>query len=106
MVSSVTLQPDYDFQPDGCRPVGIYLRATAKAGGVLEVKGEYACGEKKLDADGSREVPLGVFTGKMTDRLLRIPLSPRLCDGLRLRLAMTGEWVIHEVICEYERAGR
>ncbi len=105
VVASVTLPPDYGFQPDGCRPVGIYLRATGEAGSVLEVMGEYACGGERKDADGSREMLLGVFSGKMTDRLLRVPLAPRICDGLRLRLVMTGGWVIHEVTCEYEKCG-
>ncbi len=101
--ASVTLPPDRDFLPDGCRPVEVCLRATAEEGALLEVRGEYACGGEGADADGSREVTLGRFQGKMTDRLLRIPLTPRLCDGLKIRLVMTGGWVIHGVICEYER---
>jgi hypothetical protein len=104
--ATVVIPPDYGFQPEGCRPVGISLRATAKDGEVaptLEVFAEYALGSAGQDADGSREISLGICKGPMTDRLLKFPLVPRPCDGVRIRLAMTGDWVIHEVTREYEK---
>lgn len=104
--SSVTLAPDYDVLPDGCRPTEVLIRATADAGATLEVRADYADGGAGKDADGTAEVVLGSFTGRMQDRLLRIPLTPRRCDGMRLRLVMTGGWVIREIIREYERGSR
>ncbi len=110
--ASAVLPPDYRFQPEGCRLIRVAVRATSAAGSAdegvpsLEVLAEYADGGSALDADGSREVSLGRFTGVMTDRLLKIPVSPRLCDGVRLRLIMKGDWTIHAVTCEYERAGQ
>ncbi|MBQ9151095.1 MAG: hypothetical protein IJX72_02500 [Clostridia bacterium] len=104
--ASVTLAPDYGFQPEGCRLTGIFIRATAQTGATLEVLADYADGQAGKDAIGTEEVSLASFEGKMTDRLLRIPVAPRLCDGVKLRFAMTGAWVIHAVIREYERAGQ
>ena len=100
----VTLSPDYELMPDGCRPTGILLRATAEAGAEMEVLAEYADGRAGKDADGTAPVVLGRFKGCMTDRLLRIPLTPRLCDGMRLQIRMTGAWVIHEIWRQYEEA--
>lgn len=102
--SSVTLAPDYGLQPDGCRMTGVFIRATAEEGATLEVLADYAHGQAGQDADGSASVSLGSFRGAMTDRLLRIPVVPRLCDGVALRLSMKGAWVIHAVIREYEQA--
>ncbi len=104
--SSLTLAPDYGLQPDGCRLTGLCIRASGAAGATLEMLADYADGQTGKDAVGTEEVSLGRFRGKMTDRLLRIPVAPRLCDGVRLRLSMTGAWVIHSVIREYERAGQ
>lgn len=104
--ASVTLAPDYTYFPDGCRPTAVMLRATADAGATLEVWGDYADGRVGKDADGTAEVILGSFTGRMQDRWLRIPLKPERCDGMHLRLIMTGGWVIHEIIREYEQGGR
>ena len=110
--ASAVLAPDYRFQPDGCRLIRVAIRATSSAGtadaGVpsLKVLAEYADGSAARDINGNREVSLGIFTGTMTDRLLKIPVSPRLCDSVRLRLAMKGDWIIHAVTCEYERAGQ
>ena len=104
VAASVTLLPDYGYMPDGCRPTGIFIRATAEAGATMEVLADYADGRAGKDADGTAPVVLGRFAGRMTDRLLRIPLSPRLCDGMRLQLRMKGGWVIHEIMRQYEAA--
>ena len=100
--SSMILLPDYEFQPDGCRLTGVAVRATGPEEGTLEVLADYADGTRGLDADGMGEESLGIVEGGMTDRLLRFPVLPRFSDGVRLRLEMTGEWVIHGVIREYE----
>ena len=104
--SSVTLAPDYGLQPDGGRLVGIYIRATGGGGSEMEVRASYADGQAGKDAVEAEELSLGTYKGKMTDRLLRIPVTAKLCDGVRLRLVMTGPWVIHAVIREYERGGQ
>ena len=59
----------------------------------------------RYDED-TEEVLLGEFDGGMTDRLLRVPLLPRPCDGSVLRLEMAGDWVIHAVMRTYERRGQ
>ena len=104
--ASVTLAPDYGLQPDGARLTGLYIRATGGGGSEMEVRASYADGQAGKDAVRSGEISLGVYKGKMTDRLLRIPVTAKLCDGVRLRLVMTGTWIIHAVIREYERGGQ
>lgn len=102
LVSAVTFGPDHSFEPDGYRLTALFIRATAGATGRLEVLGSYADG--RVPDDGGEFSPLATFEGGMKDRLLRIPLIPRLCDGMTLKLVMQGEWVIHAVIREYEVA--
>lgn len=104
--ASVTLAPDYGLQPDGARLTGLYIRATGGGGSEMEVRASYADGQAGKDAVRSGEISLGVYKGKMTDRLLRIPVTAKLCDGVRLRLVMTGTWIVHAVIREYERGGQ
>lgn len=99
---SLILPPDYELQPDGCRLTGVALRLSGEALSDLEVFAEYADGAAGRDADGGSEVFLGGVSGKMTDRLVRFPVTPRVSDGVRIRLAMTGDWVVHAVIREYE----
>lgn len=101
--ASVILPPDYGFQPDGCRLAAVSVRVTGGPSSALEVFAEYADGASKKDADGSAWVSLGGLAGKATDRLCRFPLTPHTCDAVRIRLAMTGDWTVHEVIKEYER---
>ena len=98
LVSSATLVPDHFGEPDGYRLVGVAIRATGEIGGTLRVLIRY-------DED-TEEVLLGEFAGGMTDRLLRIPLLSRPCDGSALRLEMTGDWVIHAILRTYERRGQ
>ena len=100
--ASLVLLPDYGLQPEECRLTGVYVRATGREEGSLEVFADYADGAGGSDADGLGEVSLGVVYGGVTDRLLRFPVLPRPCDGVRIRLSMTGDWVIHGVIREYE----
>lgn len=98
VVSSAILAPDHYGEPDGYRLVGLAVRATGAVGGALRVFIRY-------DED-TEEALLGEFTGGMTDRLLRIPLLHRPCDGSVLRLEMTGDLVIHAVLRTYERRGQ
>lgn len=107
--ATAVLPADYGFQPEGCRLVGVSIRATSKsvlATPTLEVLADFADAAAGKDADGTAEVSLGLFSGKMTDRLLKIPVTPRACDAVKLRLALKGDWVIHSVTREYERAGQ
>ena len=106
MVSSVTLPCDGSLHPDGGRLIHLYIRATAEAGAMMDVMCEYANGQGSVDADGTREILLGTYKGRMTDRLLRIPVTPCFCDGVTLRFLMRGAWVIHAVTYEYERSGQ
>lgn len=98
--------PDHFGEPDGYRMVGLYIRATGRGLGSLRVLISYADGRASVDADPGSATLVGEFTGNMTDRLLRIPLSPRFCDSGILRLELVGDWVIHAVIREYEVAGQ
>jgi len=104
--SSVVLPPDYGLQPAGSRLTYVFIRASAEEDGRLEVMADYAIGAVGKDADGSDAVSLGVFYGGMKDRLLRIPVHAPVSDGVRLRLIMEGDWVIHSVTREYERIGK
>ena len=96
------LPPDYHLQPDLCRPKGLYIRATAAEDATLEVWADYADGYAGKDADGTAPILLGRFEGKMTDRLLRMRMPSISCDGVQVILRMRGDWVIHEVVREYE----
>lgn len=98
LVSSATLTPDRFGEPDGYRLTGLAIRATGVLGGTLRVLIRYD--------ESSEEILLGEFSGGVTDRLLRIPLIPRPCDGSALRLEMTGDWVIHAILRTYERMGQ
>ncbi len=119
--ATVTFCPDYTHEPDGYRPVGLYLRATGAEGGELRVLASFADGrfgrdsvDPLIPADedayagyaayrapaGSAE--LARFAGGMQDRLLYIPLAVPHCDHMILALEMTGEWEIGAIVSEYE----
>ena len=100
--AAIILPPDYELQPAGCRLVGVILRVTGGASSALEVFADYADGATGKDADGSHRVSVGLMAGNVTDRLVRFPVHPHPCDGVSLRLAMSGDWVIHAVMREYE----
>ncbi len=118
--SSVTFHPDYTHEPDGYRPICLYLRVTHEAAseGELRVVASFADGASGRDARNpvsslySLESPsenaaegrveLATFTGKMQDRLLRIPLGRPRCDHMILALEMSGEWEVDAIIFEYE----
>lgn len=99
--ATAVLPPDYHLQPSVCRPVGLYIRATAAAGASMEVLADYADGYAGKDADGTAPVSLGHFEGGMTDRLLRVRMPSNSCDGVKVILRMKGDWVIHAVMREY-----
>ena len=82
------------------RPTTVWVRATGKEGS-LRIYASYTDGAAGMDAVG-REVLLASFDGPMTDRMLTVPLMEGLWDGVTIRLEMTGEWVIHDVIRRYE----
>lgn len=96
-VASVTFAPDHFGEPDGYCLTGLFLRVTGGVGGTLKVSIRY-------DEEG--ETPLGEYAGGMADRLLRVPLPLCFCDGSALKLDMTGDWVIHAIVKEYERRGQ
>jgi hypothetical protein len=64
--------------------------------------GTSAYGTAGKDTDGRTTVLLGRAEGAMVDRLLRFPVTPRRCDGVRIGLRMTGDWTIHAVTRVYE----
>lgn len=105
-VSFAVLEADHFGEPDGFRLVGLHLRATAEAGASLRVTAAFGDGYGGPDTDMAEPVLLGEFQGPMTDRLLRIYPAAPVCDGMVLRLDMTGDWVIHSLIRVYERAGQ
>lgn len=101
--ASYVLPPDYDFQPQGCRLVGVSLRVTGGLSSAIEVLADFADGRNAKDATGSTWISLGGTVGNIHDRLLHFPLPPTPCDSLRLRIAMTGDWTVHSIIREYEK---
>ncbi len=114
--SFVSFLPDYACQPQTYRPANLYLRLTSAGAGALSVLCSFADGHANLDA----EVPLArqnrqekenireiaCVSGKMTDRLVRIPLPPRRCNYVAFALEMVGDWVVHEMIFEYDLSGQ
>jgi hypothetical protein len=96
IASSVTLTADRFGEPAGFRLTGVSIRATGAVGGTLRVWGTYTAGER------TETCLLATYAGGFSDRLLRVPLIPRLCDGVTLRLDMTGDWVLHAVTRAYE----
>ncbi len=125
--SSVTFHPDYTHEPDGYRPISICLRATHKGedAGELRLVASFADGRSGTDAAAPTEpdfrmpvgfpeeerepegrVELACFRGRMTDRLLRVPLTVPHCDHMILALEMIGDWEIHAMVLEYERVRR
>ncbi len=117
--SGVTFCADYAHEPDGYRPVNLYLRATSRKDAELRVRASFADGRVGRDAEmplmsdetGIHGTPgnvteLSAFAGEMQDRLLRIPLPPVRCDHMILTLDMIGEWEIGALITEYELCGQ
>ncbi len=121
MQSSVTFHPDYYSEPDGYRPVNLFLRASSRSEqGELRVLASFADGRAGLDAEnpiavdrsarhigGSFAMPQGAvelahFAGRMKDRLLRIPITVPRCDHMILSLEMSGDWEIGALTTEYE----
>ena len=84
------------------RPTGVWIRATGRGVGSLRVYAAYADGAAAVDATREAEILLGEFTAPMTDRLLTVPVWAGACDAVTIRLEMTGDWVIHDVIRRYE----
>ncbi len=104
IASSVTFGCDKSFEPDGYRPTAVYIRATSEPGGELQVLG--AVSDGAYCPAGTPDITdyrvLAAFAGGMTDRLLYVPLLPAACNGMTLRLEMTGDWIIHAVTRVYE----
>ena len=100
VVSSMTLATDRLEDPGLMRPTAVWVRATGGEGG-LKVYAAYTDGAAGVDATGG-EVLLGSFAGPMNDRMLTIPVHAGLWDSMTVRLEMTGDWVIHDVIRRYE----
>ena len=102
VVASMTLLPDRPDRVDKFRPMGVWIRATGRGAGSLRVYAAYADGAASVDATRETEVLLGEFSAPMTDRLLTVPVWAGACDAVTLRLEMTGDWMIHDVIRRYE----
>ncbi len=124
LFSSVTFQPDHTHEPDGYRPINLYMRAThdASDSGELRVVASFADGRSGRDAESpvssrfrlgkgiealpAGRVELARFTGAMRDRLLHVPMSLPHCDHMILALEMSGEWEVEALVMEYEIRGR
>ena len=100
--ASVTLPPDRTETPAGMRLTALWVRATGQGAGFLRVFAAFADGAASVDATREGEILLGEFQAPMTDRQLTVPVLAGLCDAVTIRLEMTGEWVIHDVIRRYE----
>lgn len=100
--SWVSFDPEHPAEPDLARPVALYIRATGETDATLTVRAALSDGRTPTDASFAGAPVLASFRGAMTDRLLRIPLHLPPADGMTLRLDMTGSWVIHAIIREYE----
>jgi hypothetical protein len=94
--ASMTLAADHFAEPESFRLTGLGIRATGAAGGTLRVWATYTAGE------ATETCLLAAYQGGFSGRLLRVPVIPRLCDGVTLRLEMAGDWVIHAISREYE----
>ncbi len=114
--ATVTFGADYAHEPDGYRPIHLYLRATSEEDDAeLRVYLSPADGREGRDAvmpltmedAGAAEecdnvMEVACFSGRMQDRLLRIPLSGLHCDHMILALDMRGAWELGALITEYE----
>ena len=100
--ASLTLPADRTDEPSRLRPMALWIRATGRGMGTLRVYASFADGASSIDATREAEVLLGEFSAPMTDRLLTVPVWAEACDAVTLRLEMTGDWVIHDVIRRYE----
>ena len=103
--ASMTLAPDRPDEPARVRLTKLWIRATGKGSGTLKVYAAYADGAAGADAIRGEETLLGEFPSPMTDRLLTVPAWAGACDAVTLRLEMTGDWVIHDMIRRYEVFG-
>jgi hypothetical protein len=99
----VTLRPLALFEPAGGYAVTLCLRASGETGGRLRVLLSYSDGEYGLDPANAEAHEVACFTGPMTERLLRVPLVPRRCDAVTVRLETEGAWTVHGLFLECER---
>ena len=102
VIASMTLHPDRTETPAGMRLTSLWVRATGRGVGFLRVYAAFAEGAASVDATREGEILLGEFSSPMTDRQLTVPVLAGLCDAATIRLEMTGEWIIHDVIRRYE----
>ena len=102
VTASVTLPSDRPETPARVRLSALWVRATGKGTGSLRVYVSYADGGASVDATREEEILLEQFASPMTERRLAIPLLAGACDAVTIRLEMTGEWIIHDVIRRYE----
>lgn len=100
---SVALRPLALFEPVGGYAVTLCLRVSGEAGGRLRVMLSYSDGEYGLDTANAEPCEVACFTGGMTERLLRVPLVPRRCDAVTVRLETEGAWTVHGLFLECER---
>ena len=100
--ASLTLPADRAEAPSRLRLTALWVRATGRGSGALRVCASFADGAASVDATRESEVLLGEFSAPMTDRLLTVPVWAEGCDAVTLRLEMTGDWVIHDVIRRYD----
>ena len=101
VTASMTLAPDRSDEPARICPTGLWVRATGK-NGSLRVYASYADGAASRDATTDGEVLLGEFSAPMTDRMLTLSPVAGMWDAVTIRVETLGDWVIHDVIRQYD----
>ncbi len=90
--SQVIFGDAFGETPDGLRLHGVHLRASGAENAVLMVEVSY---------DGGPWKTVKTISGAI-DGMLHLPVYPRRAESYRLRLTMTGQWTISEIVCDHE----
>lgn len=102
VASDVTFFPVRPANPDPVRPMALYIRLTGSADATMTVYVATSDGRSAVDITSDAWRLFGTIPGGMSDRLLRIPLHCAQADSMAVRIGMTGQWRIHELVWEYE----
>lgn len=92
--SVVEFGAEFGGASQGLRLHGVHLRAKNGPNSSLRVYVAYDGGEIWE--------PIGSVTDQVNG-MIHLSVYPRRAESYRLRLVMDGEWLISELICEYER---